>query len=39
MAKNKRKSRNYIISKKSSKKSNKIIQGNNEVLKKITNKY
>ena len=36
MAKNRRKPRNFISSKKSSKKNNKIIQANNEVLKKLT---
>ena len=36
MAKNKRKPRNFISSKKSSKKRIKLIQGNIEVLKKLT---
>jgi hypothetical protein len=36
MAKNKRKPRNFISSKKSSKKRMKLIQGNIEVLKKLT---
>jgi hypothetical protein len=36
MAKNRRKPRNFISSKKSSKKRIKLIQGNIEVLKKLT---
>ena len=36
MAKNRRKHRNFITSKKSSKKRFKLIQANNEVLNKLT---
>ncbi len=38
MAKNRRKPRNFITSKKSSKKLFRLIQANNEVLKKLTTK-